>query len=690
MSDTSHPFFDMACHGFVRAAVAVPPLRVSDVDYNIDQTLALADKAHQQGCRLVAFPELGVTGYTCGDLFHQAALQQAVKTGLRRIVDRSRRLPVMMVVGAPLVNGDALYNCAVVIHRGRVLGVVPKAYLPNYREFYEPRQFRPAPAIGLQGEIAVAGQNAPFGRDLVFAASDVDGLVLGVEVCEDLWVPVPPSSLLAMAGARLIINLSASNITIGKSEQRRELALAQAARTASAYLYTAAGHGESTTDMAWDGDAFIVEQSDLLIEAQRFAEHDQLLVADIDLERLELERQRLGSFHDCAADYQPTLSQIRRVEYALRDQPRLTGRLRRPLSRFPFVPADDHKRDLRCFEAYNIQVQALAQRLQASGIDKLVIGVSGGLDSTHALLVAAATMDRLGLPRKNVLAWTLPGFATSEHTRENAWALMKALQVSAGEIDMRPSCEQVLKDIGHPVSEGAEHYDVAYENVQAGQRSAHLFRLANQHGALVLGTGDLSELALGWCTYGVGDQMSHYGINSSLPKTLIQHLIRWQIRHRPLEVATKKTLQAILDTEISPELVPGEASDGPSQSTEAKIGPYALQDFNLYYLSRYGYSPSKTAFLAWQAWHNADAGDWPSDLPEDERQAYDLPTIAKWLRVFIQRFYQFSQFKRSAMPDGPKVGSGGSLSPRGDWRAPSDARADVWLKELEQGLPPLD
>jgi NAD+ synthase (glutamine-hydrolysing) len=430
----------------------------------------------------------------------------------------------------------------------------------------------------------------------------------------------------------------------------------------------------------------VYENGQLLAETERFSTNEQLILADVDLERLVQERMRMTSFSDAADHLRPRASTLRKIVVAF-EAPERALPLVRHVERFPYVPSDPAARDERCYEAYNIQVQALATRLASSGIQKAVIGVSGGLDSTHALIVTARAMDRLGLPRTNVLAYSMPGFATSEWTRSNALGLMKALGVTAGEIDIRPSCMQMLEDIGHPYASGKPLYDVTFENVQAGERTSHLFRLANLHGGLVIGTGDLSELALGWCTYGVGDQMSHYSVNASVPKTLIEYLIRWTIRTRQFDESTCVVLQSIVDTEISPELVPGEDSGKPAQASEAVIGPYELQDFFLYYTSRYGFRPSRVAFLAEHAWSCRERGTWPDEVPEKDRHQYDRATIKRWLAEFLRRFFETSQFKRSALPNAPKVGSGGSLSPRSDWRAPSDGHADAWLEEVAREIP---
>ncbi len=682
------PFHSPYSHGFVRAAVCVPAVRVADPAFNVAQTLALARRASDAGAAVALFPELGLSAYSCDDLFQQDALLDGVLAGLGQVVEASRALAPVLVVGAPLRFAGMLFNCGVVVYRGRILGVAPKSYLPNYREFYEGRWFARA-AQGYRREVELLGTAVPFGNDLVFEATTVAHFALHVELCEDVWTPVPPSSWAALGGATVLANLSASNITVGKAEYRRDLCASQSGRCVAAYLYSAAGPGESTTDVAWDGHALIYENNDLLAESGRFLPEPHLILADVDLERLAQDRARMTSFHDAAGDYGERIRALRRVPFDFQ-VPAGTWALERRVERFPFVPADPAVLDERCYEAYNIQVHGLMKRLQATGIERIVLGVSGGLDSTQALIVAARTMDALGLPRTHVLGYTLPGFATSAGTKDNAHALMRALGVSAAEIDIRPSALQMLRDIGHPYAAGEPVHDITFENVQAGERTSHLFRLANHHGALVLGTGDLSELALGWTTYGVGDQMSHYNVNASVPKTLIQHLIRWVVHSGHFGPEAGAVLQRIVDTEISPELVPagaGAQGDGPAQSTEATIGPYELHDFTLYYVSRFGFRPSKVAYLALHAWGDCARGSWPALLPEARRNEYGLAEIRRWMEVFLWRFFKTSQFKRSAMPNGPKVGSGGSLSPRGDWRAPSDAEAVVWMEELGGGVP---
>ena len=680
-------FRSIYSHGFVRAAVCIPSVRVADPVYNAEHTIGLARRASEMHAAVALFPEMGLSAYSNDDLFHQDALLDATIVAIERVVEESRTLTPVLLVGAPLRFEGKLFNCAVVVYRGAILGIVPKSYLPNYREFYEKRQFAAA-REAVAREVTLLGRRVPFGSDIVFQASNVRDFGIHVEICEDVWTPVPPSTFGALAGATVLANLSASNITIGKAEYRRDLCASQSGRCVAAYLYAAAGPGESTTDLAWDGHALIYENNELLAESTRFSADEQIIASDIDLERLSQDRMRLSSFHDTAGDYREKLREIRQVEFAFHIPEGEIG-LMRSVERFPFVPNDPAVRDERCYEAYNIQVHGLMKRFASTGLQKIVIGVSGGLDSTHALIVAARTMDRLGLPRKNILAFTMPGFATSDITLKNARGLMEALGTTAREIDIKPSCLQMLRDLDHPFIDGEPVYDITFENVQAGERTSHLFRLANFHDGFVLGTGDLSELALGWCTYGVGDHMSHYNVNASVPKTLIQHLLRWVISSQQFDSPTSDILQSILDTEISPELVPHDEDnkDKPAQSTEQKIGPYELQDFNIYYTTRYGFRPSKVAYLSLHAWSDKTHGDWPAGFDLAKRHEYDLPTIKKWLGVFLYRFFQTSQFKRSCIPNGPKVGSGGSLSPRGDWRAPSDSEANVWMDELASNVP---
>ncbi|HZT87220.1 MAG TPA: NAD(+) synthase [Stellaceae bacterium] len=677
-------FFSPYRHGFVRVAACVPQVAPAEPARNAEQVLAMLQSAHDQGVALMVFPELCLSAYAIDDLLFQDAVLDAVEREVDRLLAASRDLLPVFVVGAPLRWRGRLYNCGLVMHRGALLGVVPKVFLPNYREFYERRHFTSGEALR-GAAIAVAGREAPFGTDLLFRADGAAAFTFHVEICEDLWVPAPPSVLGASAGAEILLNLSASNITIGKAEFRRLLCASQSARCIAAYAYSAAGAGESTTDLAWDGQAGIFEIGNRLAETERFSEKPELAVADVDVGRIRQERMRTNTWGDGARVASAGQLPFRTVAFAFAE-PAEPLELRRAVERFPFVPSDPAMLRENCYEAYNIQVQGLAQRLRAIGLQKLVIGVSGGLDSTQALIVSARVMDRLGLPRSNILAYTLPGFATSDATKKNAWRLMRALGVTGAEIDIRPAARRMLEDIGHASARGEAVYDVTFENVQAGLRTDYLFRLANHNAALVVGTGDLSELALGWCTYGVGDHMSHYNPNASVAKTLIQHLTRFVAASGELGPETAAILVDILATEISPELVPA-AADGAIQSTESIVGPYALQDFNLFYATRYGFAPSKIAYLAWSAWHDPARGVWPANIPDAARRAYGLAEIKHWLRVFLLRFFQMSQFKRSALPNGPKISSGGSLSPRGDWRAPSDAHAAVWLAELDEGVP---
>ena len=652
-------FFNPYSHGFVRLGVATPLVRVGDPQYNLEATFKLLQGAARERVLLTVFPELGLSAYSCEDLFHQQALIDAAEAALAELLRRTRNLRAAALVGLPVAREGRLFNCAALIAQGQLLGVVPKTYLPNYREFYEGRQFTPGDAIAMR-EIGLAGQTVPFGTDLIFRHAENRDFVLHVEICEDLWVPAPPSSYGTLAGATVVANLSASNIVVGKEGYRHQLVGNQSARCIAAYLYSAAGQGESTTDLAWDGHAIIYENGTLLAESKRFAAEPQLAFADVDLGRLQADRVRQNTFGATALRHRSEIERFRSVAFSL---PMPGGRLplARRVEKFPYVPSDAANRDLRCEEVYRIQVQGLTTRMRHTGTKKLIIGVSGGLDSTQALIVCARAMDELKLPRRNILAFTMPGFATSSRTKNQAWQLMRAVGATAEEIDIRPSCLQMLKDIGHPFAKGKKVYDIAFENVQAGERTSHLFRLANQHGGFVVGTGDLSELALGWSTYGVGDHMSHYNVNASVPKTLIQYLIAWVAESKEFSADVQRALRRVLETDISPELIPGK------QKTESSVGPYELQDFHLYYTLRFGYAPAKVAFLCWSAWHDK----------------YKLASIRKWLGVFLRRFFQMSQYKRSAIPNAPKVGSGGSLSPRGDWRAPSDGNADVWLKALE-------
>ncbi|MER0238264.1 NAD(+) synthase [Fulvimarina sp. MAC8] len=676
-------FFDIHTHGFVRAAVATPMVRNADPAYNARAILAQAREASEAGADLVVYPELCLSGYANDDLHLQTALIERTRTEIAALTEASRDLAPLLLVGAVLERNGSLYNTAVAIHRGTILGVVPKIYLPNYREYYEKRWF--ASGAGTEGQtIRLAGNDVPFGTDLLFGADNMPGFTAHIEICEDYWSPSPPSIDGALAGGTILCNLSASNITIGKSRDRDLLSASQSMRCVAAYIYSAAGHGESTTDVAWDGQGGIYELGDLMAESERFSHENAVVYSDIDTGRIRQERLRMPTFRDAAVTRGHPEKRFRRIGFEHRPADAVRD-LKRPVRRFPFVPNDAAKLDQDCYEAFNIQVEGLITRYKATPGDTMVIGISGGLDSTHALIVAAKACDRMGVPRDKILGFTMPGFATGDSTKSNAWALMRAIGITADEIDIRPAARQLLADMDHPFADGEPVYDITFENVQAGLRTDYLFRLANQRGGFVIGTGDLSELALGWCTYGVGDQMSHYAVNTGVPKTLIQYLIRWCVSSGQFDPETDTVLNAILDTEISPELVPQDAPGG-LQSTEEKIGPYELNDFFLFHTLRYGLPPSKVAFLAHHAWRSAKDGRWPIGFPEAKKNEYDLETIANWLEKFLFRFFQTSQFKRSALPNGPKVSAGGSLSPRGDWRAPSDGRADLWIAELREAL----
>ena len=637
-------------YGFVKVAAAVPQVAVADCARNAERIVALAQQAARRGVELVAFPELAVTGYTCADLFLQPALLDAADEALGEIMRQTRKLPLALIVGLPLRHEDRLYNCAAVVAQGRLLGVVPKSYIPNYAEFYEARWF--ASGAGIEEErITAAGQEADFGTGLTFA---VNGAEFGIEICEDLWVASPPSSRLALNGAKLIFNLSASPEGVGKHAYLRELVAQQSARTHTAYVYCSAGFGESSTDLVFAGNGLIAENGTMLAQAARFSLDEQLTVADVDIERLEFERRRNTSFRMREEAGESTV-----IEMELPDALKASA-LDRRVDPMPFVPADEAHRSERCEEIFQIQSHGLARRLAHTGCRCAVVGISGGLDSTLALLVTVRTFDKLGLDRRGILGITMPGFGTTDRTYRNALKLMEGLGVTVREIPIRDACLQHFRDIGLPESDRS----AAYENAQARERTQILMDVANMEGGLVIGTGDLSELALGWATY-TGDQMSMYGVNASVPKTLVRHLVRWAA-DTERDGATRATLLDIIDTPVSPELLPADREGNIAQKTEDLVGPYELHDFFLYNFVRAGFRPAKIAFLAEQAF----AG------------SYDRETIVKWLRVFFRRFFA-QQFKRSAMPDGPKVGSV-SLSPRGDWRMPSDASAALWLRELEE------
>lgn len=680
--------------GFARVAAVTLPVTLADPAANAAAVIARARRLGEEGVCLAVFPELGLTGYSIDDLLLSDVLLRGALAAIETVRAASAGFLPAIVVGAPLRAGGRLFNCAVVIAGGAVRGVVPKSYPPAYREFYEKRHFACGGDAG-ESDIDVNGARVPFGPDLLFEVDDVPGLVFHAEICEDMWVPVPPSSLAALAGATVLVNLSGSPVTVGRAEDRELLVRASSSRGLAACVFAAAGQGESSTDLAWDGQTLVYENGELLGSTERFGEGARAAVVDVDIEGLLAERVRQGSFEDnrralLRPGAGPGGAGFRTVRIGLGDLtvPRTDIGLRRAVDRFPFVPDDPARLAQDCYEAYNIQVAALVQRLRAIGEPRIVIGVSGGLDSTHALIVAARAVDRLGLGREHIHAITMPGFATSAGTKSNALALARALGCHVEELDIRPLAERMLAAMDHPYGRGErgrEVYDVTFENVQAGLRTDLLFRIAGRRGGIVLGTGDLSELALGWCTFGVGDQMAHYGVNAGIPKTLIQHLIRWVVAERLFPDDVGDVLLDILGTEISPELVPAHEGE-PIQSTQARIGPYALQDFTLWHVLRRGSRPSRIAFLAERAWADPSAGAWPPGLPEEERVAYDLAAIRKWELVFFRRFFS-NQFKRSTLPNGPKVVAGGSLSPRGDWRMPSDAAGAAWIAELERNVP---
>jgi NAD+ synthase (glutamine-hydrolysing) len=679
--DADKGFFNIYNHDFVRLAAAVPEIKVADPAFNAEKTIALMGKAVEQKAILVVFPELGLSAYSCDDLFHQQALLDACCQALSDVLAATRDLPIIAIVGLPIKIDDMLFNCAVVISRGCIHGVVPKTYLPNYREFYELRQFTPGDRSLHESVTLLDQPDIPFGNRLLFRVNDQPLLAFFVEICEDLWVPIPPSSYAALAGATVLLNPSASNVTVTKDDYRRQLTANQSARCLAAYLYTAAGFGESTTDLAWDGQAIICENGSRIAESARFSYDSQIVTGDIDLDRLSQERMRQTSFSQSVERHRDDLARFRTVHMQA-DLP-CHGRLllKRTYERFPFVPSDRTRQDDRCKDVYEIQVQGLVKRLKSTDMKRVVIGVSGGLDSTQALIVCAHAMDVMSLPRSSINALIMPGFATSVRTLNQARRLTAAVGCTTREIDIKPSCMQMFSDINHPFVEGRPVYDIAFENVQAGERTSHLFRFANLYQGMVVGTSDLSELALGWSTYGVGDHMAHYHLNASVPKTLIQYLISWVARKGFLGDEVDSVLFDVLETTISPELIPGDSEEEPGQHSEYVIGPYELQDFYLYYILRFGFLPAKVAFLAWSAWHDKTTGIWP-DIPQERHHEYTIGEIKKWLTVFIERFFKSSQYKRSCIANAPKVGSGGSLSPRGDYRAPSDSEATPWLAGL--------
>ncbi len=666
----------MSAHGFLRVSAAIPELRVADCRFNADRIIQLLRQAQAENVRVVVFPELALTGYTCADLFHHGTLLEGAIEGLHLVLEETRGgFEGVAVVGLPVVVDDQVFNCAAVLCRGEILGVVPKSFLPNYKEFYEARWFAPAVAAR-SSSLRLLGRDVPFGADLLFPATDVEGLTIGVEICEDLWVPIPPSSFQAIAGATLLVNPTASNEIIGKAAYRRQLVGNQSGRCIAAYVYTSCGVWESTTDVVFGGHAIIAENGSILAESRRFQRQPTLTTVEIDLERLRIDRMRTNSFAD-AVLYPGGRRAYRKVPFSLGETP-TPSPLRRVIDAFPFVPRGQQELRERCEEIFSTQVAGLARRLEHVGKPPVSIGVSGGLDSTLSLLVLCKTLDLLSIPRSHVKALTMPGFGTTSRTRDNATALMGHLGVSAREVDIRAMCLAEMRALGHsPFGidlEGLDaeslndrlrslpadnRNDLVFENVQARARTNLLMNTG-----FVIGTGDVSELALGWCTYNA-DHMSMYNPNASIPKTLVKFLVEWAARNE-FEGSARDILLDIVDTPISPELLPTDREGKGVQATEGTVGPYELHDFFLYHFLRYGASPDKILFLATQA---------------EFSRAYSPDEVRRWLTVFLRRFFS-SQFKRSCLPDGPKVGSI-SLSPRGDWRMPSDAVAASWLARLE-------
>ncbi len=638
----------MKNYGFIKVAAAIPAVRVADCDFNTTETARIMSEADKRDVRVLVFPELSVTGYTCQDLFRQNILITAAEESVVSLLNSSKHLDVIAIVGVPVVVGDLLLNCAAVIQKGVLLALIPKTYLPNYSEFYEKRWFASSQDLEAK-EIVFAGQRIVVSPEPTLIRTH-DGILFGVEICEDVWAPDPPSNYLALAGADLIFNLSASDELIGKHDYLKGLLAQQSARTITGYVYSGCGFGESTQDVVYGGNAMIFENGQLLEEAERFSLEPQIRIAQIDVERLRNERRSNSTYVNAQRGHQATI--VDAVDVVERP-----FHLTRPIDPHPFIPKDEDMAR-SCEEIFSIQVCGLAKRLVHTHSQKVVIGVSGGLDSTLALLVCIRTFDKLGYDRKGIVGVTMPGFGTTDFTYQNAIALMKLLGITLREISIAKAVRQHFEDIGHDESV----HDVTYENGQARERTQILMDVANQVGGLVIGTGDLSELALGWATYN-GDHMSMYGVNASVPKTLIQHLIRYEISRTPDEQLAE-TLRNVIETPISPELTPADENGQIKQKTEDLVGPYELHDFFLYHFLRHGFSPEKILMLALHAFSN------PS--------TYDEATIRKWLQTFLRRFFA-QQFKRSCLPDGPKVGSV-SLSPRGDWRMPSDANATIWQK----------
>lgn len=641
-------------YGFVKVAAAIPLVKVADCQFNAQQAGRLISEADSKGVQVIIFPELNLTGYSCGDLFGQSLLLEQAEMALMQVMNETRQLDIISIVGMPVTVNSTLMNCAVVLQRGKILGVVPKTYLPNYKEFYEQRWFAPSSAHVDNTMVRLCGQQVPVSANLIFESVD---LCFGIEICEDVWATIPPSSKLALQGADVIFNMSADTENICKHQYLRSLIAQQSARCLAGYVFASSGFGESTTDVVFAGNAFIYENGTLLAASERFSFEEQLIVSEIDVERLRNERMLNTTFSASVRAYKDC--PVKRIPVELAQ----TGEectLTRPVEPHPFVPEGGKLLDERCEEIFSIQVAGLAKRLVHTGCKTVVVGISGGLDSTLALLVCVKTFDKLGLSREGIVGITMPGFGTTDRTYHNALDLMRSLQVTTREISIRDACIQHFKDIDHDTSV----HDVTYENGQARERTQILMDYANKVGGLVIGTGDLSELALGWATYN-GDHMSMYGVNASIPKTLVRYLVTW-VAETGVDEESRATLLDIIDTPISPELIPADENGNIKQKTEDLVGPYELHDFFLFHFLRFGFRPAKIFYLAEIAF----------------RDVYDKETIKKWLTNFCRRFFN-QQFKRSCLPDGPKVGSV-SLSPRGDWRMPSDASSALWLQECEQ------
>lgn len=638
-------------YGYVKVAAAVPRMKVADCKFNASEIEKEIIIAGGKGVQIIAFPELCMTGYTCGDLFAQQILLEEAEMGLIQILNNTRQLDIISILGMPLALNGTLLNTAVVIQKGKVLGIIPKTYLPNYKEFYEKRWFTSACQVS-ETNIRLCGQLIPMGTNLLF---DTANTTFGVEICEDLWAPIPPSSTLALQGAEILFNLSADNEVIGKHTYLRSLISQQSARCMAGYVFSSCGFGESTTDVVFAGNGLIYENGNLLAESKRFSFEEQVVISEIDVEFLRTERRVNTTFAACRACCAPESPVHICTEYVKNKELNLT----RIFPPHPFVPQGTALNE-RCEEIFSIQVSGLAQRLLHTSAKSAVIGISGGLDSTLALLVCVKTFDKLGWSRKDIIGVTMPGFGTTNRTYANAMDLMNSLGITIREISIREACIQHFKDIDHDINV----HDVVYENSQARERTQILMDIANQTWGMVIGTGDLSELALGWATYN-GDHMSMYSVNGSVPKTLVAYLVKW-VAENEMDEASRTTLFDIVDTPISPELIPADENGNIRQITEDLVGPYELHDFFLYYFLRCGFRPSKIFFLATRSF----------------KTVYDEETIKKWLQTFFRRFFS-QQFKRSCLPDGPKVGSI-SISPRGDWRMPSDASSEMWLREIEE------